>query len=143
VGFWYYKGCEECQKFGNIQLVSADMMHPIIRPWPFRGWELDFIGEIHPPSSKGHCFILVATDYITKWTKAVPLKNMTHKEVIGFIMEHITHRFGIPQSLITDRGTSFYLVKLESLWNLTRLDCSILLHFMVKPMVKLNQVMRP
>jgi hypothetical protein len=38
---------------------------------------MDFIGEIHPSSSKGHRFILVAMDYFMKWTKAVPLKNMT------------------------------------------------------------------
>jgi transposase InsO family protein len=66
-----------------------------------------FIGEIHPSSSKGHRFVLVATDYFTKWTEAVALKNMTHKEVIEFITEHIIHRFGIPQTLTTDQGTSF------------------------------------
>jgi hypothetical protein len=32
---------------------------------------------------------------------------MTHKEVIGFIMEHIIHRFRIPQTLTMDQGTSF------------------------------------
>jgi transposase InsO family protein len=32
---------------------------------------------------------------------------MTHKEVIEFIIEHIIHRFGIPQTLMTDQGTSF------------------------------------
>ena len=51
--------------------------------------------------------MLVATDYFTKWTEAVALKNMTHKEVIEFITEHIIHRFGIPQTLTTDQGTSF------------------------------------
>jgi hypothetical protein len=35
--FRYYKGFEECQKFGNIQLVLAAMIHHIIKPWPFRG----------------------------------------------------------------------------------------------------------
>jgi hypothetical protein len=88
-------------------LVPAAELHPIIKPWPFRGWGLDFIGEIHPSSSKGHRFVLVATDYFTKWTEAVALKNMTHKEVIEFITEHIIHRFGIPQTLTTDQGTSF------------------------------------
>jgi hypothetical protein len=105
--FCYYKGCEECQKFGDVQLVAAALMHPIIKPWPFRGWGLDFVGKIHPPSSKGHCFVIVATDYFTKWTKAIPLKNMTHKEVIEFITEHIIHRFGIPQTLTMDQGISF------------------------------------
>jgi transposase InsO family protein len=37
----------------------------------------------------------------------VPLKNMTHKEVIHFILEHIVHRFGIPQTLTIDKGSSF------------------------------------
>lgn len=36
--FRYYKGCEECQRFGDLQLVPAALMHPIIKPWPFRGW---------------------------------------------------------------------------------------------------------
>ena len=51
--------------------------------------------------------MLVATDYFTKWTETVPLKNMTHQEVIEFITEHIIHRFGIPQTLTIDQGSSF------------------------------------
>jgi hypothetical protein len=105
--FRYYKGCEECQKHGDVQLVPTALMHPIIKPWPFRGWGLDFVGKIHPSSSKGHCFVIVATDYFTKWTEAIPLKNMTHREVIEFITGHIIHRFGILQTLTTDHGTSF------------------------------------
>jgi hypothetical protein len=63
--FRYYKGCEECQNFGNIQMVPAATLHPIIKPWPFRGCGLDFIGQIHPSSLKGHRFVLVAMDYFT------------------------------------------------------------------------------
>jgi transposase InsO family protein len=51
--------------------------------------------------------MLVATDYFTKWMEAIPLKNMAHREVIHFISEHIIHRFGIPQILTTDQGSSF------------------------------------
>jgi hypothetical protein len=68
---------------------------------------LDFIEEIHPGSSKGHWFILVAMDYFTKWTDAVPLRNMTHREVISFMQEHIIYRFGVHQTLTTDQGSSF------------------------------------
>jgi hypothetical protein len=90
-----------------VQLALAAMLHPIIKPWQFHGWALDFVGQIYPASSKGHRFVLVAMDYFTKWTEAVPLKNMTHKEVIHFILEHIIHRFSIPQTLTTDQGSSF------------------------------------
>jgi hypothetical protein len=51
--------------------------------------------------------VLVAIDYFIKWTEAVPLKNMTHREVIYFILEYIIHRFSIPQTLTTDQGSSF------------------------------------
>jgi hypothetical protein len=94
-------------KYGDVQLVPTVLMHPIIKPWPFRGWGLDFIGKIHPSSSKGHCFVIVATDYFTKWAEAISLKNMTHREVIEFISGHIIHMFGTPQTLTIDQGTSF------------------------------------
>jgi hypothetical protein len=105
-GFRYYKGCKLCQKFRDVQLAPATIVHPIIKPWPFHGWALDFIGQIHP-SSMGHRFVVVTTDYFTKWMEAVPLKNMTHKEIIHFISEHIIHRFSIPQTLTMDQGSSF------------------------------------
>jgi hypothetical protein len=42
--FEYYKGCQDCQRFGNIQRVPASALNPIIKPWPFRGWGIDLIG---------------------------------------------------------------------------------------------------
>jgi transposase InsO family protein len=83
------------------------MHHPIIKPWPFRGWGLDFIGEIHPASTKSHRFVLMTMDYFTKWVEAVPLRNMTYREVIQFVIEHIMYQFGIPQMLTMDQGPAF------------------------------------
>jgi hypothetical protein len=82
-------------------------MNSIVKPWPFRGWGLEFISEIHPRSSKGHRFILVAMDYITMWTEVVPLRNMTHQEGISFVQEHNIYQFGVPETLTTDQGPSF------------------------------------
>ena len=42
--FTYYRGSQECQKFGSVQRVPASAMNPIIKPWPFRGWGVDLIG---------------------------------------------------------------------------------------------------
>jgi transposase InsO family protein len=83
------------------------VLHPIVKPWPFRGLGLDFVGEVHPTSSKGHIFVLVATNYFSKWTEVVPLRNKTHKEVLKFVEEHIVHQFGIPKTLTTNKGASF------------------------------------
>jgi hypothetical protein len=100
----YQKGCMACQRFRNIQLAHAGVMNSIVKSWPFRGWGLNFIGEIHPGSSNGHRFILVATDYFTKWTEVVPLRNMAHREVISFVQEDIIYQFGVPQTLTTGQG---------------------------------------
>jgi len=82
-------------------------MHPIIKPWPFRGWAIDLIGRIYPPSSKGHKFILVTTNYFTKWVEAIPLKKVMSANMIDFVKEHTIYRFGIPQTITTDQGTMF------------------------------------
>ncbi|KAK1605605.1 hypothetical protein QYE76_029278 [Lolium multiflorum] len=82
-------------------------MNPIIKPWPFRGWGMDMIGKINPPSSKGHVWILAITDYFTKWVEAVPMKSVKSEDVINFVKEHVIHRFGIPQTITTDGGSVF------------------------------------
>ena len=63
--------------------------------------------KIYLASSKGHNFILVATNYFTKWVEVIPLKKAEQKDVIYFIKEQIIHKFGIPQSITTDQGTMF------------------------------------
>jgi transposase InsO family protein len=105
--FDYYKGCQDCQKFGSIQRVPASALNPIIKPWRFRGWGIDLTGQINPPSSKGHKFVLLAIDYFTKWVVAIPLKKVTSENMVEFVKEHIIYRFGIPQTITTDRRTQF------------------------------------
>jgi hypothetical protein len=105
--FKYYKGCPACQRFEKIQMVSASVMNPIIKPCPFKGRGMDMINKINPPSSKGHQYILTITDYFTKWVEAIPMKTVTSKDVINFIKEHVIHRFGIPHTITTDGGSVF------------------------------------
>lgn len=73
----------------------------------FRGWALDLIGPIHPASSRGHKYILVTVDYLTKSVETIPLKGVDQDDVINFIEEHLVYRFGILETLTTDRGTVF------------------------------------
>jgi len=35
--FKYYKGCQECQRFGNIQKSPASVMNAFVKPWSFVG----------------------------------------------------------------------------------------------------------
>ncbi|XP_034229362.1 uncharacterized protein LOC117638340 [Prunus dulcis] len=68
---------------------------------------MDLISKIYPASSKQECFIVVATDYFTKWVEAKLVKSTTSQEIITFIEEQIVQRFGILESITTDGGSSF------------------------------------
>ncbi|CAL8086815.1 unnamed protein product [Prunus armeniaca] len=103
----YSKGCKAFQRHGPIQQAPLVPMNPIVKPWPFKGWAMDLIGKIYPASSKKHCFIIIATYYFTKWVEVKPIKSTTSQEIITFIEEQIIQRFGIPESITTDRGSSF------------------------------------
>ncbi|XP_058192208.1 uncharacterized protein LOC131309616 [Rhododendron vialii] len=103
----YAKGCQQCQKHGPIQRIPAHQLQSIIKPWPFRGWAIDMIGEIHPASSLQHQFVVVTTDYFTKWTEAIPLKGVSQKQVIDFIEEYLLCRFGIPETITVDQSSIF------------------------------------
>lgn len=59
------RACEKCQKFTGKKHLKSSPLKPIVVSAPFQQWGLDFIGEIHPPSSGQHYWILVATNYFT------------------------------------------------------------------------------
>ncbi|XP_050918958.1 uncharacterized protein LOC127136447 [Lathyrus oleraceus] len=52
----FAKGCQECHVHAGIRHVPESELHSIIKSLPFRGWALDLIGEILPPSSKNQRF---------------------------------------------------------------------------------------
>ncbi|KAM1764062.1 hypothetical protein ACFX11_003344 [Malus domestica] len=69
---------------------------------------MDVIGKITPSfGAAKHAWILVATDYFTKWVEAKSYAELTSKEVYDFVEEHIMTIFGVPETIITDNGTIF------------------------------------
>ena len=59
--FAQVRACDKCQRFVERQKLAAMPLIPIHVNEPFQKWGLDFIGEIHPPSSGQHRWILTAT----------------------------------------------------------------------------------
>lgn len=53
-GFAKVKAYMECQKFARKQKLHPLPLKPISVDGPFQQWGLDFIGEIHHPSSGQH-----------------------------------------------------------------------------------------
>ena len=81
-------------------------MNPLSSPWPFAQWGLDIVG----PFSKAlgnKKYLLVGTDYFTKWVKAELLANIRDVDEKRFVWKNIVTRFGVPHVLISNNGLQF------------------------------------
>lgn len=99
--------CQKCQMFVERKKNSPLPLILVHMEEPFRQWGVDFIGEINPPSSGQHKWILMAIDYFAKWAKAIPARNATDLVVIKFMEENILSRFNCPIKIITDNAQVF------------------------------------
>ena len=68
-------------------------------------WGLDPVG---PPKRVpgGYTHLLVTVDKFRKWIKAQPISVIKFEQAVMFFLD-IVHRFGVPNSIITDNGTQF------------------------------------
>jgi hypothetical protein len=104
----YAKRCDPCQRVGKPTPSSAMPLTPILAQVPFEKWGIDFVGPIKPPSRNGRKrYILVATEYVTKWAEAQATHTDDATTVAKFLYENIITRFGCPKELVSDRGTHF------------------------------------
>ncbi|KAL0416125.1 UNVERIFIED_CONTAM: hypothetical protein Slati_3444400 [Sesamum latifolium] len=94
----YARRCEACQFHANLIHEPPESLHPTVDSWPFDAWGLDVMGSMTKFSS-GYLYILAATDYFSKWTKAVPLKEVKKENIIDFIRTNIIYRYGVPSLL--------------------------------------------
>ena len=88
------------------------LLQPQIVIEPFEKWALDLVGTINPSSHK-KSYILVCTDYVTKWVEEKALIRATEQPVSNFLLEDIFVHFGIAREIVTDGGPQFtsHLIK--------------------------------
>ena len=60
--------------------------------------------------------MLVAVDKFTKWIEARPISVIRSEQAVLFFLD-IVHRFGVPNSIITDNGTQFTRKKFLQFYN--------------------------
>jgi transposase InsO family protein len=84
-----YQGC---QFYAKQTHLPAQALQTIPITWPFAVWGLDLVGPLQKAPG-GFTHLLVAIDKFSKWIEVRPLNSI--------------HRFGVPNSIITDNGTQF------------------------------------
>lgn len=114
---YYWKGMhKDCQQWIRSCPRCAEKKPPgpghkaPLQPLPLANinerWAMDFVGPL-PVSLSGNSYILVMTEYATRWAEAFALSNMSAPTVARILIDKIALRFSPPQYLLSDRGANF------------------------------------
>jgi transposase InsO family protein len=102
----FVRACIACQLSKKSRRKKNGLLKSITatEPWEIIG--IDFIGPIRE-SKKGNRYILVITDYFTKWPEAYALREASTKEAAKILVTKIFPRHGLPKKILSDQGSQF------------------------------------
>jgi hypothetical protein len=104
----YCQTYDQCQRIGNMLTQNLAKLVITLLKEPFQKRGLDFIRHVKLASIlSSNQYILVATNYATKWVETKALRTNTTIVTTKFLYEHILMRFGCPLTIVTDQGTHF------------------------------------
>ncbi|GFV51687.1 CCHC-type domain-containing protein [Trichonephila clavipes] len=84
----FCESCKECQLTRSVRIKDRSPITPVARSeLPFQVVNMDLIGPINPPSSKGHTYILCLVDQHTRWGEARPETSLSVKATRGACKE--------------------------------------------------------
>ena len=66
----------------------------------------DIIGPF-PTTKSGNRYVLIFTEYLTKWVEGFPLPSIEAARIARIFVEEIFTRHGAPRTLLSDRGSNF------------------------------------
>ncbi|GFW54031.1 retrovirus-related Pol polyprotein from transposon opus [Trichonephila clavipes] len=88
----FCESCNECQLTRSVRIKDRSSSTPVARPeLPFQVVNMDLIGPIDPPSSKGHTYILCLVDQHTRWGEARPVTSLSAK-VLRMLEQFVVSR---------------------------------------------------
>lgn len=101
--------CASCRLCGEGKSPRRRPLIPLRstgRIWyPFQRMSVDHVKLLE--SDRGNTYLLVFTDYLTRWTEAFPVKSTDAKTVAEKMYEHIICRYGVPEELLSDNHKAF------------------------------------
>ena len=98
---FHARKCDKCQRYAPVPHMPAETLSSVTSPWPFAQWGMDIMGPL-PTAAAQKKFLLVATDYFSKWVEAEAYASIKDRDVKRFVWKNIVCRFGIPRTIIAD-----------------------------------------
>ena len=107
----YVKVCAVCQGAKPLLRATRGPLRPLPIPRkPFEGLSMDMITDLPPVTYKGGWYdsILVVVDRFTKWAIFIPCrKGLTSEGLAELFTDRVYRQFGLPESIVSDRGSIF------------------------------------
>ncbi|KAG7537008.1 Ribonuclease H-like superfamily [Arabidopsis suecica] len=95
----YAQRCKRCQLHAPLIHQPSELFSSISAPYPFMRWSMDIIGPLHR-STRGVQYLLVLTDYFSKWIEAEAYDSIKDSAVNTFLWKN---DWGIKVSYSTPR----------------------------------------
>ncbi|CAH0556831.1 unnamed protein product [Brassicogethes aeneus] len=111
----YIKNCRVCSEQKVEQKAPAGLLgsRPEIKQ-PWQVISLDYIGPF-PRSTQGYTYVLVVSDYFSKYVSLFPHRAATAKLLAKDIEEGIFLTYGVPQYVICDNGVQMKSKEFQTL----------------------------
>ena len=116
----FIKACIDCQQVKIPRSKKLGLLKSITTKEPFEMIGMDFMGPLKI-TERGNKYILVITDYFTKWAEAWALKEQTAEEVARVLVTEFLPRHGVPMKILTDQGSQFRSNLLKELCKLLKI----------------------
>ena len=110
-------------------------LQPQVTLEPFEKWGMDFVGPINPPSRQ-RSYIIVCTDYLTKWAETKAIKAATEEKVAEFLRENIFYKFGYPREIVPIKEANSLPILLKICLFITESSIGLPPHIILKRMGK-------
>jgi len=107
--FGWVAACPTCAKNRLMGTQSIASMRLFPATEPFAALAIDLLGPL-PRTPEGYEYILVICDRSSKFTRAVPLKDISALDVLSAFLDTWVASYGIPDSVLSDNGPQFAAV---------------------------------
>ena len=118
--------CQTCTKCASRKSPIPTRRAPLsLVPcsFPFQRVAMDILGPL-PQTPRSNRYILVISDYFSKWVEAFPMENMEALTVAKILVNEFITRFGVPEVIHTDQGRNFESTLIKDLCSLLGIEKS-------------------